>query len=441
MDKRARIPRRSRRTITPSLDRLESRQLLSAAPIHFHAEPLHHHRAAVVENGRHAHHKSARNPAAATPDAMTGFSVVPSPAAPNAFLSGTAAIADNDIWAVGYDDVQVAPPAYNSPLAMHFDGKSWSIVPTPTLSSGGVNPPNAQFFGVGAVSSKDVWAVGIKTGPDNPDFGEQLIEHWDGTAWSVDTTGPEIEGADLQHVAAISANNVWAFGAGGGSGPLVEHWDGTAWSIVPNSGALSGLSGISAVSVDSANNIWALASNNTGGPSLVEFNGTTWSQVAAMPTINGEHMNAGAITAISPTDVWIAGSGFFTSVVVRTPHSYRIVTIDHQAVAQWNGTSLSVVPTPTPDPGQTVNTSFTGIAAASANDIVAVGLIGSNLIRSQTLVEQWNGTSWSIVSSPSPSTTENYLDAMAALRDGTVVAVGTQRDNTTDVNIPLILQN
>jgi hypothetical protein len=442
MDKRARIPRRPRRTIILSLDRLESRQLLSAAPIHFHAEPLHHHRAAVVENGRHAHHKSARNPAvAATPAAATGgFSVVQSPSAPNAFLTATAAIADNDIWAVGYDDVQVAPPAFDSPLAMHFDGTSWSVVPTPTLSSGGVNAPEAQLHGVGGVSSNDVWAVGFQTGPDNPDFGEQLIEHWNGTAWSV-VTGPENEGAGLDHVAAISANNVWAFGAGGGSGLLVEHWDGKSWRIVPDTGILASLNnGIGAVSVDSANNIWALAGTSTMGEILVEFNGTTWSQVAAMPTINGEHMNAGAITAISPTDVWIAGSGFFTSVVVRTPHSYRIVTIDHQAVAQWNGTSWSVVPTPTPDPGQTVNTSFHGIAAASANDIVAIGAIGPNLIDSQTLVEQWNGTTWSIVSSPSPSTTENYLEALTALSDGTVVAVGTQRDNN-GVNIPLILEN
>ena len=173
----------------------------------------------------------------------------------------------------------------------------------------------------------------------------------------------------------------------------------------------------------------------------MEFNGTTWSQVAAMPKINGESMNAGSITAISPTDVWIAGYGFFTSVVVRSGRSYRIETIRHQAVAQWNGTSLSVVPTPAPANSPPETSSFTGIAAVSANDIVAVGLIrGSSLLDSQTLIEQWNGTSWSIVSSPSPSTTENYLDAVTAVSDGIVVAVGTQRDSS-DVNTPLILQN
>jgi hypothetical protein len=441
MNQRTRIPRRSRRTMVPSLLSLESRQLLSAAPIHFHAEPLHHHRAAVVENGRHAHHKSARNPAvAATPAATTGFSVVPSPAAPNAFLTGTAAIADNDIWAVGYDDVQVAPPAYDSPLAMHFDGTSWSVVPTPTLSSGGPAPPEAQFLGVGAVSSNDVWAVGFATGPGNPASSVQLIEHWNGSAWSV-VAGPAGEDGELRKVAAISANNVWAIGGGNGSGQLIEHWNGTAWSIVSNPGLPSGITDVGTVSVDLAGDIWALASHNTGGPSLVEFNGTTWTLVANMPTINGEAMNASSLTAISPTDVWIAGQGFFTSVVVRSGRNYRIETIDHQAVAQWNGTSLSVVPTPTPDPGQTVNTLFSGIAAVSANDIVAVGIIGTAPFGSKTLIEQWDGTSWSIDSSPSPSTYENYLTAVTALSDGTVVAFGIEQDNNIRVNFPLILEN
>jgi hypothetical protein len=340
------------------------------------------------------------------------------------------AIADNDIWAVGYDDVQVAWPAIDSPLAMHFDGTTWSVIPTPTLSSGGTIPPNAQFLAVGAVSSNDVWAVGFRS--DNG----QLIEHWDGTAWSL-VAGPAGENGTLRNVAAISANNVWAFGGPTGPGPLVEHWDGTAWSVVPDSGALVGLNSVfHDVSVDSANDIWALGGDSTGHEFLVEFNGTTWSQVAAMPTINGRLIQASSITAISPTDVWIAGKAFFTSVV----HYPRIQTIDHQAVAQWNGTSWSVVPTPTPDPGQTVNTFFNGIAAVSANDIVAVGVIGFAPFGSSTLIEQWDGTSWSIVSSPNPSTTENYLYAVTALSDGTVVAVGTQQDNNR-VNIPLILEN
>jgi uncharacterized protein (TIGR03118 family) len=100
-------------------------------------------------------------------------------------LLATAAIADNDIWAVGFSDQVTAPPVVDSTLAEHWNGTSWSIVSTPPTPSGGVNPPNAQFLGVAAAASNDVWAVGFKTGPDNPDFGEQLIEHWNGTSWPV----------------------------------------------------------------------------------------------------------------------------------------------------------------------------------------------------------------------------------------------------------------
>src|SRR5262249_30186538 len=156
-----------------------------------------------------------------------GLHVVSSPQIAGQLLA-TAAIAGNDIWAVGFSDQVSAPPVVDSTLAEHWDGKSWNIVPTPPLPSGGGNHPHAPFLGVAAAASNDVWAVGFKTGPNNPDFGEQLIEHWNGTSWSVDTTGPVIEGDGLGAVTVVSSNNVWAVGGGGG-GALVEHWDGTRW--------------------------------------------------------------------------------------------------------------------------------------------------------------------------------------------------------------------
>ena len=115
---------------------------------------------------------------------LSGLKVVSSPQISGQLLAA-AAIADNDIWAVGFSDQVTAPPVVDSTLAEHWDGTSWSIVSTPPTPSGGVNPPNAQFLGVAAAASNDVWAVGFKTGPDNPDFGEQLIEHWNGTSWPV----------------------------------------------------------------------------------------------------------------------------------------------------------------------------------------------------------------------------------------------------------------
>jgi hypothetical protein len=143
--------------MVPSLDRLESRQLLSAAPVHFHTGPLRHHHAAIVEKARHAHHATARISAAAAPlAAVQGLQVVPSPQFAGGLLA-TVAIADNDIWAVGFNAQVPPPPAPFVPtLAEHFNGTSWSVVPTPPLPSGGVNGPGGEFLGVAAAASNDV---------------------------------------------------------------------------------------------------------------------------------------------------------------------------------------------------------------------------------------------------------------------------------------------
>jgi hypothetical protein len=389
--------------------------------MHVHAEPLHHHRAAFVENARHVQHRAAVvSPHVASPAATsTVFSVVPSPSVPNGTLVATAAIADNDIWAVG--DGGPSPGT----LAEHFDGTSWSVVPTPPLPSGGINGPGGQFFGVAAAASNDVWAVGFKIGPDNPDFGLQLIEHWDGTSWSVDTTGPEIEGDTLSGVTVVSSNNVWAVGASGGNA-LVEHWDGTSWSIVSNS-VIAGAGRLSAVSADSANDVWAVGQAGNGGPPILHFDGTSWSRVASpIPSLE-----ATSVTAISPTNVWAVG----TVGVGFNHRTHRKAAIEH-----WDGTSWSTVSSPNPTPSPGLDSFLNGITAVSANDVWAVGSFHKSSGGSATLIEHWDGTSWTIISSPNPGTASNSLSGVTALNDGTVVAVGSQTNQGTG-GTPLIVQN
>ena len=67
-----------------------------------------------------------------------------------------------------------------------------------------------------------------------------------------------------------------------------------------------------------------------------------------------------------------------------------------------------------------------GVAALSAGDVWAVGyyLIGS---LEQTLVEHWDGTSWTIVSSPNVGTGNNQLNAVAAVSASDVVGCGVLR--------------
>ncbi len=159
----------------------------------------------------------------------------------NASFAGTVAVADNDIWAVGESN----PSGTEQPLAVHFNGTSWSVVPTPTLTHGG------SFAGVAAAASNDVWAVG-STG------SQTLIEHWDGTSWNVVSSPRFSKGGALTAVTAVSSTDAWAVGIRGNLlGDVVEHWDGTSWTLV-SSPAFTGASDIlRGISADASNDVWA----------------------------------------------------------------------------------------------------------------------------------------------------------------------------------------
>jgi hypothetical protein len=95
-------------------------------------------------------------------------------------------------------------------------------------------------------------------------------------------------------------------------------------------------------------------------------------------------------------------------------------------------------PNPTKSPG--LDSFLNGIAAISANDIWSVGLVFTSLGGQATLTEHWDGASWKIINSPNPGNFQDGLSGATALSDGTVPAVGFQRDQGFDAT-PLILQN
>jgi hypothetical protein len=255
-------------------------------------------------------------------------------------------------------------------------------------------------MGVAAVASNNVWAVG-ETGNNgiNP-----LIEHWDGTKWSVVASPPLPNGGMLNGVTAISANDVWAVG----SGNLIEHFNGTSWSVVPppnSSGTLFSVSGTS------SNDVWAVGQiGRHPSTEVLHWNGTAWSTVSSPSPAFDSTLHS--VVALAPNNVWAVGS---------TNVGPTQTLIEH-----FDGTSWSVVSSPNVGGGvSNSNNALTGIAAVSANDIWAVGIstdpsTGFN----RTLTEHWDGTNWSVVSSPNATTGHNVLNGVSALSDGTVTAVG-----------------
>jgi hypothetical protein len=231
-----------------------------------------------------------------------GLHVVPSPSINNSSLSGTAAIADNDIWAVG--QISGSGGSNNVTLAEHFNGSIWNVVPTPAVTGG-------VFYAVDGAASNDVWAVGSQAAGSSI---TALIEHWNGASWSVVSSPRVGHGAFLSAITAVSSSDVWAAGSRRGEHPdeleAIVHWDGSSWSIVPTVNPFpanhlsSRFNGIAAVS---ANNIWAI-----GGGFTEHWNGTSWSLLS---TPSG--VNLVGITALSDGTVVAVGHSNGSAVILQ----------------------------------------------------------------------------------------------------------------------------
>ncbi len=355
--------------------------------------------------------------ALASPAQAAGLHFVSSPQIDGQLLA-TALIADNDIWAVGFSDQVSAPPVVDSTLAEHFDGTSWSIVPTPPLPSG-----NAQLQGVAGAAGNDVWAVGLSP-------AGALVEHWDGTSWSIDSS-PAFTGVSVAAVFAHATGDVWVVGDNG-TNAGVEHWDGTSWSVL-SSPAFTGVT-LNAVSADASDDVWAAGTASTlfgapfSGAAVLHFDGTGWSLLNPTTSVP---LDVASVTAVSPTNVWAVGTvGAFCN-----HKTHRKAAIEH-----WDGTSWSIVSSPDPTKSACLDSSLWGVAAILASDIWAVGLNATSLGGWETLAEHWDGTGWKLTNSANPGTFKNALFGVSTLNDGTVVAVGFQEDQGFDA-IPLILEN
>jgi hypothetical protein len=143
----------------------------------------------------------------------------------DATLFSVEALSASDVWAAGYssDTTQT--------VTMHWDGTQWGHVPSPNPASG-----TGQLYSIAAIATNDLWAVGRYF--PNPGSSEvrTLSMHWNGSQWAIVTT-PNTGAADeLQGVSAQSSNDVWAVGSSYdpqyGYRTLVLHWDGAQWNQV-----------------------------------------------------------------------------------------------------------------------------------------------------------------------------------------------------------------
>jgi len=287
----------------------------------------------------------------------------------------------------------------------------WSIVPSQNVGTNG-----NYLNGIASLSTRDAWAVGASRDSNNP---RTLLEHWNGYSWKVVASpNPSTSYDGLSGVVTISTNNAWAVGTQGSNGgnaiqPLIVHWNGSSWNVVSAANPGIGDSPLNSVAATAANDVWTVGTYDGTGAiqALIEhWNGSTWS-IVPTPSI-GLDNSLNSITALSPTNAWAAGA-------YSTQYGKGMQS--HTLVEHWNGSSWSVVTSPNAGSG---DNALNGISALSPTNAWSVGYYANSGGEQQTLTEQWNGSSWSVVSSPASGSLPNNFNSVVAISTHDVLASG-----------------
>ena len=94
-------------------------------------------------------------------------------------LTGVSSLTGSDAWASGLFHTNGGG---EGTLLLHWNGTSWTRVPSPSPSPGG--PAGGSFLnGVDLVATSDVWSAG-GTVFDSTGNERTLLLHWNGMAWT-----------------------------------------------------------------------------------------------------------------------------------------------------------------------------------------------------------------------------------------------------------------
>ncbi len=157
-------------------------------------------------------------------------------------------------------------------------------------------------------------------------------------------------------------------------------------------------------------------SSGTDAPLVENWNGSSWSLGATPPLPSGD---AGGgffdVACVSGSDCWAVGA-----VLVAGGGNPSGTLIEN-----WNGSSWSIVPSPNPSAPGVVGAVLQGVSCTSASSCMAVGFAtddkGENL---NDVIEQWNGTAWSIVPGADTGQPFDQLSTVDCLAPDDCWAVG-----------------
>jgi subtilisin family serine protease len=282
-----------------------------------------------------------------------------------------------------------------TPYTQRFLGSSAVPELAPATPTGG---SALSLKGVSCSTKYTCTAVGSYTKEGKT---RALIERFDeGTnAWAVQSPATTAV-ASLTDVSCPSTGECVAVGTVEGK-PLAERWNGASWSAVsvPLPGGATG-GALTDVSCASATSCVAIGTHGLSVPYAVTWDGFKWGLATT-----GLATNVG-----SAEDVSCSASNACTAVGKKEGKTF---------VQRFDGSSWSAQSSPNPE-GKTP--ALAAVSCPSGTSCAAVGRSTFGSGESVTLGLGWNGTAWSLVSTPNPKAQDK-----ASLTDVSCWAAGSCR--------------
>ncbi len=274
-------------------------------------------------------------------------------------LSNVACATATSCFADGFSSTTLSGKGTGS-LMERWNGKTWSILATP----GAVSPG-----GLACTSATNCFAVG------------EGIERWNGKAWSVVKTPKPVFSSDVTCATSTSCIAVGASSA---------RWNGQTWSVVPTpqpGDPGSDFFALDSVACMTPSNCLALGLDsepiNSFSTLAEHWNGRTWSLLGPDALANAPGADLGTVTCPTATDCFVVGGS--DPVAVDRQH----VTAYH-----WDGTTFTPLTTPSFGAG---NSYLNDVSCSSATNCFGVGALSRPYFGDlHTLIEHWNGTTWSV---------------------------------------------
>ena len=255
--------------------------------------------------------------------------------------------------------------------------------------------------------------------------------------WSIDQVpNPQAEGMSGGKLYAVSCAESsacmgvgeYAVKAAESSGyhpePFAERWDGSKWAItvppLPSGGSEGTLEDASCATANACVAVGSFLEGNTRKALAEHWNGSQWSTTAvpSPPEAKGA-VELKGVSCVSAAGCVAVGRYVSKTNFLPSLNEWRTL------VAVWNGSSWAIQSSPSPEATQ-----VSGLSAVSCSATTACLAVGSSKASvskpaSSTLIERWDGSNWTIQSSPNPAgTTERALEDVSCIAANQCLAVG-----------------